>query len=118
LKTGSTGYIIPRIIPRLCRQSYGASPVVPGRAKDVAGKAIPSRIIPDHPGNINYFIPSEVECPMFPDVADRVTDVLQLFPVIPLSFSDHPRRLPGLCRDVSETVALDPFYQLLLETDK
>jgi hypothetical protein len=39
---------------------------------------------PDHPGDIKNFIPSGVECRMFPD---------------------HPGRLPGLCRDVSETVA-------------
>jgi hypothetical protein len=45
----------------------GITPVVPGRAKDEAGKAIPSRIIPDHPGDIKYFIPSGVECRMFPD---------------------------------------------------
>jgi hypothetical protein len=68
-----------------------------------------SRIIPDHAGYIKYlFHPgSNAGCSrIIPDVAGRVTDVPRLFPVVPRSFQDHPGRLPGLCRDIIETVAL------------
>jgi hypothetical protein len=103
-------------VPAELRCFPGIIPVVPGRAKDEAGKAIPSRIIPDHPGDIKYFVTSGVECRMFPDHPGRCRQskilrmysgcVLRLFPVVSRSFTDHPGRLPGLCRDVSETVAL------------
>jgi hypothetical protein len=50
-------------VPAELRCFPGITPVVPSRAKDESGKAIPSRIILDHPGDIKYFIPSG----MFPD---------------------------------------------------
>jgi hypothetical protein len=57
--------------------------------------------------NILFHPGSNAGCSrIIPDVAGRVTDVLRWFPVVPRSFTDHPGRLPGLCRDVCESVAL------------
>jgi hypothetical protein len=78
-------------VPKELRCFPGITPVVPGRAKDEAGKAIPSRIIPVI--LIFYFIRGRMpDVPgssrIIPDVAGRVTDVLRLFPVVPRSFPD------------------------------
>jgi hypothetical protein len=98
----------PRFVPTELRRFPGVTPVVPIRAKDEGGKAI----LPDHPGHlgdINYFIPSGVECRMFPDHPRRCRQSYGCTPVVsgrtPV-VPDHPGRLPGLCWDVSETVAL------------
>jgi hypothetical protein len=87
----------------------GKSPVVPGRAKDEAGKAILPGSFRTTPVilNILFHPGSNAGCSrIIPDVVGRVTDVPRLFPVVPRSYPDHPGRLPGLCRDVSVTVAL------------
>jgi hypothetical protein len=104
-----------RHLPGLCRHSPGPyrlyhtldhprfvssrTPVVPGRAEDEVGKAIPSQITQDDPGDNKYFTPSGVECRMFPDVADSVTGVHQLFQVVPGSPRTSTGALPGCSRD-------------------
>jgi hypothetical protein len=49
-----------------------------------------------------------------PDHPGRCWQSYGCTPVVPWSFPDHPGRLPGLCRDVSETVALTvtPFIAI------
>jgi hypothetical protein len=75
------------------------TPVVPGRAKDEAGKAILPGSTRTTPVilNILFHPGSNAGCSqIIPDVAGRVTDVSRLSPVIPWSFPDHPGHLPGL----------------------
>jgi hypothetical protein len=43
---------------------------------------------------------------MFPNHPGRCRQSYGCTPVVPGRIPDHPGRLPGLCRDVSETVAL------------
>jgi hypothetical protein len=94
-----------RFVPAELRCFPGITMVVPGRAKDDAGKAIPSRTTPVIL-NILFNPGSNAGCSrIIQEVAGRVTVVPRLFPVVPWSFPDHPGRLPGLCRDLSETVA-------------
>jgi hypothetical protein len=96
-------------VPAELRCFPGVTPVFPGRAKDEADKAILSGLSQTTPVIINILLHpgSNAGCSrIIPDVAGRVTYVLRLFPVAPRSFPDHPGRLPGLCRDVSENVAI------------
>jgi hypothetical protein len=62
LYSSSTGYIIPRIILGL----RGRAALHPRCNPAVFGYTFPV-----HPGDIKYFIPSGVECRMFPDHPGR-----------------------------------------------
>jgi hypothetical protein len=64
--------------------------------------------------NISFHPGSNAGCSrIIPDVDGRITDVPRFFPLVSRSFPDHPGRLPGLCRNVSDTAALmyNKLYQ-------
>jgi hypothetical protein len=82
LYCSSTGYIIPRIITL----------VVPGRAKDEAGKAIPSRIIP---GILNILFHPGSKLPDVPGSSRTLPAELRMYSGCSRS---HPRSFPDVYR--------------------